>query len=107
MYKNDLEMQNNDLPKNNLISIDNDSECESETDSEDKNKFLDININSYVYHKFIIKSINDDDDKIYLVATGVQKCLIPYQHEEELKKHLQFDYRINNEAQTDQYIKER
>jgi hypothetical protein len=108
----DLEMQSqskslvvNDPEK--LLKNDNSSDIESETDSEDKNKFLDININSYVYHKFIIKSINDDDDKIYLVATGVQKCLIPYLHEKELNKHLQFDYRINNEADTSDIIKER
>ena len=107
----DLEMQNNEIEdvddSQSLLKNDNSSDLESETDSEDKNKFLDVNINSYVYHTFVIKSINDDNDNLYLVATGVQKCLIPLLHEEELHKHLQFKYRINDEASTEGFIKER
>lgn len=107
----DLEMQNNEIAdvddSQTLLKNDNSSDVESETDSEDKNKFLDVNINSYVYHTFVIKSISDHDDQLRLIATGIQKCLIPADHESELNKYLQFDYRINNEASTDEYIKER
>jgi len=71
------------------------------------NTLSDININSFVYHTFVIKSISDIEDNIYLIATGIQKCLIPINHETELNNHLHFDYRINNEASTEDYIKER
>lgn len=88
----DLEMQNNEIAdvddSQTLLKNDNSSDVESETDSEDKNKFLDVNINSYVYHTFVIKSISDHDDQLRLIATGIQKCLIPADHESELNKYL-------------------
>ena len=106
----DIEMQNN---KNETIekkkSIDHESlnleECENNKNL--LNLKMDQNDDSLVYHKFIIKSITDIDDRIFLIATGIQKCLIPTQHELELKNNLKFDYRINDEAVTTDYITER
>jgi hypothetical protein len=69
-------------------------------------KFSDVNINSSVYHTFVIKSIIDNDDRLQLIVTGIQKCLIPIKYESSLK-NLQFKYRINDDASTDDYITER
>ena len=73
----DLEMQNNEIvdvdDSQTLQKNDNSSDVESETDSEDKNKFLDININSYVYHTFVIKSINDDEDNCEFIYNPGQE----------------------------------
>jgi|UniRef100_A0A6C0IVG4 hypothetical protein len=69
-------------------------------------KFSDININSLVYHTFVIKSIIDNEDRVQLIVTGIQKCLIPVKYEDSLS-NLQFKYRINDDASTDDYIMER
>ena len=71
-----------------------------------RDKYSDLNINSFVYHTFVIKKITDNEDQLQLIVTGVQKCLIPSKYENELK-NLQFKYRINDDAATDDYITER
>ena len=53
-------------------------------------KFSDVNINSSVYHTFVIKSIIDNDDRLQLIVTGIQKCLIPIKYESSLK-NLQYN----------------
>lgn len=70
-------------------------------------KLLDINTNIFVYHTFVIKSINDHNDQLRLIVTGIQKCLIPHIHETELNNRLQFAYRINDDATTNDFITER
>ena len=71
-----------------------------------RDKYSDLNINSFVYHTFVIKKITDNEDQLQLIVTGVQKCLIPSKYENKLK-NLQFKYRINDDADTDDYITER
>ena len=67
----------------------------------------DVN-NIYVNNKFIIKSINDDNDNgLKLISTSIQQCIVPkiYENENNINE-LQFKYRINESASTGNYIVE-
>lgn len=92
--------EENDKNNNNEI----DEENNNVIDEENNLKFEDYNHNCKVFHTFVIKSITEIEDKLYLIATGIQKCLIPKIYKDELDEYLQFKYRINDEASVNDYI---